>query len=209
MKITSIEKQKNNKDRSSVYIDEKFAFGIDDFDLYKLKLKVGKTITENELSDIKETILFTSAKEYAIALVSRYMYTCKKMIDKLKSRGYDDEIIEKTIDFLKSYNYINDLEYAQRFISDSLRIKHIGFSKIRYDLILKGVTNEIVEEAISQFDVYSLESESILPIAEKKLAGNFEYKNIMKTKRYLLSKGFSYELIDSTINALTNGKGEC
>ena len=209
MKITSIEKQKNNKDRSSVYIDEKFAFGIDDFDLYKLKLKIGTTITENELLHIKETVLFTSAKEYAISLVSRYMYTCKKMIDKLNSRGYDNEIIEKTIVFLKSYNYINDLEYAQKYINDSLRIKHIGFSKIRYDLIIKGVPNEIIEEAISQFDVYFLENESILPIAEKKLAGNFEYKNIMKTKRYLLSKGFSYELIDSTINALINRKGEC
>lgn len=209
MKITAIEKQKNNKDRSSVYIDDKFAFGIDDFDLYKLKLKIGTTITESELSDIKETILFTSAKEYSIALVSRYMYTCKKMIEKLKSKGYDDEIIEKTIDFLKSYNYINDLEYAQKFINDSLKIKHLGFSKIRYELNLKGIPNEIVDEAISGFDVYSLENESILPIAEKKLAGNFEYKNIMKTKRYLLSKGFSYELIDSTIKALIDGKGEC
>ena len=74
---------------------------------------------------------------------------------------------------------------------------------------MKGIPNEIVDEAISGFDVYSLENESILPIAEKKLAGNFEYKNIMKTKRYLLSKGFSYELIDSTIKALIDGKGEC
>ena len=42
----------------------------------------------------------------------------------------------------------------------------------------------------------------------KRLNGNFEYKNIMKTKRFLLSKGYSYEIIDSVINKIVK-EGEC
>lgn len=208
MIITKIEKQKKNNNRSSVYIDEKFSFGIDDFDLFRLKLKVGDKITEEKLSEIKETVLLTSAKEYAVSIVSRFAYTKKAMTDKLKNKDYDDETIEKTLCFLEEYKLIDDYDYAKRYINDALNIKHFGIKKIKYELIQKGISADIVDSAICEFDAESIEEESIFPLAKKRLGGNFEYKNIMKVKRYLVSKGFSFELIDKTIDSIINEKGE-
>ena len=208
MIITKIEKQKKYKNRSSVFLDDKFSFGIDDFDLFKLKLKVGMEISDEDLKEIKETVLFSSAKEYAIGLVSRFNYTKNGMKDKLKIRNYDEEVIAKTLGFLESYNLVNDFEYAKCFIYDALNIKHIGLQKIRYELIQKGIEIDIIDKALSEFDIDLLEENNILPLAKKKLSGNFEYKNIMKVKRYLFSKGFSFELIDKTINNILNGEGE-
>ncbi|MBR2499902.1 MAG: regulatory protein RecX [Clostridia bacterium] len=208
MIITKIEKQKKDKNRSSVFLDDKFGFGIDDFDLHILKLKVGMEISEIRLKEIKDTVLFSSAKEYALKLVSRFSYTKKTMCEKLFMRGYDDEITTKTIEFLENYKYIDDFEYSKKFISDALNLKHYGVSKIKYELSQKGIDSSVIESALSEFDLFQLEKECILPIARKKLSGNFEYKNIQKTKRYLISKGFSYELIDSVINSLINEVGE-
>lgn len=208
MIITKIEKQKKDKNRSSVFIDDNFAFGIDDFDLFKLKLKVGLTISESQLSNIKETILFTSAKEYSIELISHFRYTEKTMYEKLKNREYDEETILKTLDFLKNYDFINDYEYAKSYINDALNFKKSGFKKIRYELMQKGINNEIINKVMSEFDVELIEEKNILPLAKKKLNDNFEYKNIMKVKRYLISKGFSFELIDKTIDSVLRGEGE-
>ncbi len=208
MIITKIEKQKKDKNRSSVFLDEKFGFGIDDFDLHILKLKVGMEISESILGDIKNTVLFSSAKDYALKLVSRFSYSKKMMRDKLRMRDYDDEIIDKTIVFLENYNYIDDFEYAKKYISDSLNFKHMGISKIKYELFQKGIDTSVIESALADFDTSELEMKSILPLAMKKLSGNFEYKNIMKTKRYLFSKGFTIELIDSVINSIVNEEGE-
>jgi len=208
MIITKIEKQKKDKNRSSVFLDEKFSFGIDDFDLFKLKLKVGMEISNRDLKEIKETVLFSSAKEYATRLVSRFNYTKKGMNDKLRTRGYDEEIIAKTLEFLEHYNFLNDFDYAKCFINDALNIKNIGLQKIRYELIQKGIGIDIIDNALSEYDIDLMEEKNILPLAKKKLNGNFEYKNIIKVKRYLFSKGFSFELIDKTINNILNGEGE-
>lgn len=208
MIITKIEKQKKNNDRSSVFLDDKFAFGIDNFDLYNLKIKVGTDISKERLQEIKETILFSSAKEYAVKLVSRYSYTKKGIWEKLKKQEYDDEIIEKTIVFLKNYKFIDDFDYAKRFINDSLKFKHWGVKKIKYELKQRGIEESTIYDALAEFDTDTLELEGILPIAKKKLAGDFEYKNIIKVKKHLESKGFSYDLIDSTINILINKEGK-
>ena len=208
MIITKIEKQKKNKNRSSIYIDDRFSFGIDDFDLFKLKLKVGDEITEKRLSEIKETVLLTSAKEYAVSIVSRFTYTKKAITEKLKNKDYDNETINKTLLFLEEYKLIDDYDYAKRYISDALNIKHFGIKKIKYELMQKGISSDIVDSAISEFDAECIEEESILPLAKKRLGGNFEYKNIMKVKRYLVSKGFSFDLIDKTISLILNEKGE-
>lgn len=208
MIITKIEKQKNSKNRSSVFLDEKFAFGIDDFDLFKLKLKVGTEMSYDDLNKIRETVLFSSAKDYSLSLLSRFKYTKKAMIDKLTLKGYDDEVIAKTLDFLESYGFINDFDHAKSYINNALNIKCTAIKKIRYDLIQKGIDAQIIDEVIKDFDVELIEENNILPLAEKKLNGNFEYKNIMKVKRFLASKGFSFELIEKTINTILKDRGE-
>ncbi len=208
MIITKIEKQKRSKNRSSVFLDEKFAFGIDDFDLFKLKIKVGTEMSDDDLKKIRETVLFSSAKDYSLSLLSRFKYTKKAMIDKLTVKGYDDEVIAKTLVFLESYGFINDFDYAKSYINDALNIKCTAIKKIKYDLIQKGIDAQVIDEVTKDFDVELIEENNILPLAEKKLNGNFEYKNIMKVKRFLASKGFSFELIEKTINIILKDRGE-
>ena len=62
MVVTKIETQKRNKNRSSVYIDDIFAFGIDNFDLLKLKIKVGTELDSERLEFIRQTVLLSAAK---------------------------------------------------------------------------------------------------------------------------------------------------
>jgi len=208
MIITKIEKQKKNNKRSSVFLDDKFAFGIDDFDLFKLKLKVGIEISNEELENIRNTVIFTAAKEYAVQLTTRSSYTKKTIIEKLKMRDYDDFIIDKTIAFLEEYKLVDDFDYARRYINDAYKYKNYGTQKIKYELIKKGISSDIIDDVLSSIDTDIIEEENILPLAIKKLSGNFEYKNIMKTKRFLLSKGYSYEIIDFTISKIIK-EGEC
>lgn len=208
MIITKIEKQKNNKNRSSVFLDEKFAFGIEDIDLFKLKLKEGLQITDDELENIKKTVVYSKAKDYAFGLAAKFSYTRCVLAKKLRDKEYDDDTINKVILFLEEYKLIDDYDYAKRYINDALKIKGLGITRIKYELRQKGIDIKIINEIMDNIECDSLEEESILPLAKKKLSSDFSYKNIMKAKRYLVSKGYSYELIDKTINSIINGEGE-
>ncbi|MBR4874695.1 MAG: regulatory protein RecX [Clostridia bacterium] len=204
MRITKIEPQKKHKNRMSVFLDGEFAFGIDAFSLYALKLKENDEINEEKLSFIKETTLYESAKTYAANLVSARSYTERGIYDKLLSYTQDRDITEKTVSFLKKYKLIDDTDYAKRFFTDGLNIKKYGVRKIKYKLLEKGISKEIIEKVVIEAEDHEKEKDNLLALAKKKLGGDFEYKNLMRTKRYLASRGYSFEDIDDVITKLKN-----
>ncbi len=208
MKITKIEEQKKHKNRMSVFLDDKFAFGIDSFSLFKLKLKENDEISEDELKSIRETVLFEDAKNYSLRLLSARAYTEKTMTDKLTAHTGDETVSQKVIEFLKEYNYINDEIYANRYASDCLNIKKYGKRKIKYKLIEKGICAHLAEMAIENLDETETEKDNLLILAKKKLEGDFDIKNIMRVKRYLASRGYGFDDIDSAIRSLKAESGE-
>ena len=208
MVITNIEPQKKNRGRQSVYLDGTFAFGIDDFDLFRLKLKVGQELSEESLGKIRETVLFSRAKDYALKLISARRYTRAGMTKKLEDREIDRQTIEKTLAFLEEYRYIDDYEYTRCFVNDSIHIKKHGKFKIRNALKEKGVPADIIERVLGEYNLEEMEQGHILELARKRLAGNFEYKNVMKVKRYLVSRGYSFEAVDVAVGQIINSDGE-
>ena len=197
MKITKIEEQKKNKKRMSVFIDGEFSFGIDSFTLLSLRLSLGDEISEEKLTVIKNTAVFEDAKNYAANLVSRRSYTEKAMREKLTAHIGDEEITEKTISFLKEYKLIDDYDYAIRFAHDLVHLKKYGLSQVKWKLKEKGISNTLVEKVLKEFDFSAEIMDNLKALAEKKLNGNYDIKNILKVKRYLASRGYSFDDINS------------
>ena len=208
MRITKIEEQKKNKNRMSVFLDGKFAFGIDNFSLFKLKLKENDEISKDELSYILETVVFEDAKNYALKLLSSRSYTEKNIFTKILARTENETVTQNVIEFLKEYNYINDEDYAIRYASDCLNIKKYGKKKIKFKLMEKGISAQIAENAVLSLEDKEKETENLVYLAEKKLKGDFDIKNVMKTKRYLASRGYSFDDIDTAIRKLLNEREE-
>ncbi len=202
MKITKIEEQKKNKNRMSVFIDGAFAFGIDAFSLYALKLKESDEVSEERLALITDTILFEDAKNYAAKLLTQRSYTERDMKRKIKDRTGSDEVTEKTIAFLKEYKLIDDVDFAHRYAKDCLHLKKYGKQKIKFKLLEKGISKEIAEETIESICSYDDELNTLFPLIEKKLGGNFDIKNVMKTKRYFASRGYRFDEIDTALRKL-------
>ncbi len=208
MVITKIEPQKKHKNRSSVFLDGVFAFGMADFDVHRLHLKEGQELSESDIETIQNEVLAQDAKQYALRLLDRQTYTEKALRRKMSERGYDESAICKTVEFLKEYGYIDDKAFARQYISAALSSKKSGLKKIQFDLKEKGISREIVDEITAEFDTESLdqeEQEAICFLLLKKLKGDFSFQSIIKAKRYCLSRGFSSEAIDramSTIKAV-------
>ncbi|MBE7022125.1 MAG: hypothetical protein E7414_02775 [Ruminococcaceae bacterium] len=206
MIVTKIEPQKRHKNRSSVYLDGSFAFGISNFDLYKFRITEGAELTEEALSQLRQAALCQDARQYALRLLDARAYTEKAIIKKLTERGTDPIAISDTISFLKEYQYIDDAAYASRYIQAAVRNGKSGKRKIIYDLIAKGISKELAEQAASE--VSFEEEESVIPILEKKLKGDYSFPSKMKAKRYLLSRGFAAEAVDRALMQLTADEEE-
>lgn len=202
MKITKIEEQKKNKSRLSVFIDGEFSFGASDFTVLSSHLKENDEITEERLSHIKNTAIFDDAKNYSARLLSQRSYTVKAMKEKLLSHIGDEEITEKTIDFLKEYRLLDDYDYATRYAHDLLHLKKLGISQIKWKLKEKGIAQNIIEHVINELDCEDTILENLESLAAKKINKNYDIKNIAKVKRYLASRGYSFDQINSVFSKI-------
>ena len=206
MKITKIEEQKKNKKRMSVFIDGEFSFGVDNFTLLSLHLAEGDEISEEKLAVIKNTAVFEDAKNYAAKLISTRSYTEKAIREKLVSHIGDKEIIEKTISFLKEYKLIDDYDYATRYAHDLVHLKKLGMSSLRWKLKEKGICPPTIEKVLSELDFSDEMEENLQNLAQKKLNGNYDIKNIMKVKRYLATRGYSFDDIERVLSKIKAGE---
>ena len=74
--------------------------------------------------------------------------------------------------YLKEYNLINDLEFAESFAKDKINLNGFGPKRIKYDLYKKGISNDIIQKVLEEDkdDEYS----RALELGKKKLTS---YKN--------------------------------
>ena len=203
-KITAIEVQKNNKDKVNVFIDNDCAFSCHSEIVYKEGLKIGKCIEDHKLLDIAHKEEFTKAKSLSLKALERGLKTEEQIKKKLKDKGYEEEVIEKAIAFLKNYDFLDDNRYAKLYIKD--KIKANGESKIRYELIKKGICKNIIDKAFLDIEKSTID-EAVRKVALKKYnsirKNNIEEKK-MKEKlfRYLVGKGYDFSNANKAIKEI-------
>ena len=203
--ITKIEVQKRNKDRSNVYIDNDYAFSLSNELVYKEGLKLNEKIDIERINAIAKEDNYIKCKTTALRIVEKSYKSEKELVDKLILKGYDNESINKTMDVLKEYNFINDENYVKMYVKDKL--KQVGKKKIKYDLAKKGISDKIIDEEIYNIDseyekntAYNLAIKKYNTIAKREAE---RFKLSQKLYRFLLSKGYSYDIVSSVVKEIT------
>lgn len=200
-KITEITLQTKNKDRCNLYLDGDFAVGVSLETVMKNRLKVGMDIDKSEFLELVKENDKIEALNKAIIYVSKTLKTKKQVKTYLENKGYNEEIVWYCIDKLKEYNYINDTEYAKRYIESTSKTQ--GKRLIEYKLMMKGLKKADVSDAYEQSNVSSKENAS--EIATKYLRNKENTKeNLAKAYRYLIGKGFSHEEAGYAISKFKN-----
>ena len=208
--IPKIELQKRNKDRVNIYLDNEYAFSISMELVYKESLKPKMEIDVERLKDIADKEGYLKCKNTALRIIERSFKTEKEIRDKLKEKEYTDNQIEKTIEFLREYNFINDESYVKAYINDKLASR--GRQKIKYDLIKKGVDRNLIDEKLSCIDSDD-EKNTAFNLAQKKYnnikkSESDTYKLSGKLYRFLMSKGYNYELVKDVVKEVMKGYKE-
>ena len=195
------------KSRVLVSVDETFAFVLYKGELRSYGLKEGQEITEEAYRDIMENLLPRRAKLRAMNLLKNRSYTEKQLYDKLKAGDYPEEIIEQALDYVRSYHYIDDRQYAEDYIEYHKESR--SRSRILRDLVQKGISIELAGEVYEEKageDRTELEKEQILNLMYKKnfIPNEATFEEKQKFSALLYRKGFQVDtircalLLDST-----------
>src|SRR3712207_807163 len=148
--VTKIEVQKKNKERVNIFVNEEFFIACDMSLVYMQGIKKGEEIDKEKINNIISEDNFIKAKSRSLRYLGRSYKTEKEVRKKLEECEYNEEVINRVIEFLKEYDFINDDRYTELFIKEKLK-KH-GKNKIKYDLKLKGVDEKLINEKINSLD---------------------------------------------------------
>lgn len=199
MKVTKLEVQVKNKNRCSVYLDKEYSFGIYLNTLDKYDIFIGKDISEAE----KNIILDYDGKLYCfnkgLNLLAYSSKSEKMLREKLKEKEFSKEEIDFAIEKLIDLKYIDDHMYAENFIEN--RKKRYGPKRLKMELKLKGISEEIIFSLIEDSFDESSEIETALKNSRSKWE---KYKNdpkgYEKMCNFLYRRGHSYDVIKKVIN---------
>ena len=197
MIITSIEEQKK-KGRFNIFLDGEFAFGLYKETIYDFGLRVKDDLTEEKINEIKSYDEINFGKKAAIRFLNYKQRTEKEVHDKLKGFKLSEESINKIMLFLKEFKFVNDENYAKLFVESKKILKPEGRRTVRMKLAQKGIGKELSEKSVREN--YSEEEEfnkakELYDKYRKKVRGKNEADKKQKCYRFLLSKGFTYDLI--------------
>ena len=191
MKITSIQTQVKNTNRYSVFVDGKYSFSLGADALLQSHLVTGDELTEADIRTYKKLSAEDKAFSLSLAFVVRRMRSEGELQDYFKRKEYAPELAEQITGRLKKLNFVDDEEFARRWVENRRLLKATSTKKLRLELRQKKVSNDIIQKVLEEDET---DERSVLRgLVEKKRKLSKYRDDSQKLMRYLASQGFSYD----------------
>lgn len=200
MTITKI-KRIGNTSRFHVYVDDDWSGIFLDEILAFYHFKTDMEIDEDEFKKIKEENDQKVSFDMAVSYLEKYVVSEKGLKDYLKKKSFDGKVIEKTIEKLKDYGFIDDEKFAKNYFESLSANK--GKRAIANKLKEKGISSEIIDSLLENVDEEA-QIEMATSLA-KKFVKNRQIDTKLKQKclAHLIYKGYDYSVAQkATKNAL-------
>jgi regulatory protein len=136
-----------------------------------------------------------SAMSAALHYLSFKARTVFEVREYLLRKELAESTVMVTLARLDELGYLNDEQYAKQFIDSRTRARHQPISRLRYDLLKRGIDKEIVEESLQALEP-SHNREMALAEA-RRVMGRYRGKPAAEADRKalasLMRRGFAYE----------------
>jgi len=139
--------------------------------------------------------IFSLIYNKALDIISRREHSEKEIREKLYKKFNDHKVSELVITSLIEKGLVNDHRFAEMYIIARKR-KGFGPKKIAYELLAKGVSDDISSQALNEEGGWRIAALNAFNKKYKNgIADNFKEMN--KQKIFLQNRGFTFEEIDS------------
>lgn len=116
------------------------------------------------------------------------------------SKIINEDMLDDIIAYLIEAGYINDTQYIERAVNEFIALKKMCIREIKYKLMNKGISKDLIEEYITnhQEELEDYELESAKEIVIRK-----EYKmQADEIRTFLIKKGYQEENVKEAMEEL-------
>lgn len=203
--VTRVAQQAKDLDRVSVFIDDDFAFGIALDLAIEAGLKKGMTLTAEAQRALLVRQEAFAVKAAGLRYVAAQTRTSDEVRRTLTRKGFAEALVDDAVAGLADAGLLDDDAYALAYARSRFSGRGHGPSRIRQDLMRRGVARASIDAAIEALT----ESEDLGARAREDAATKWRSlasepdrrKRLKKTMDFLIRRGHAYDAARSAAEA--------
>jgi regulatory protein len=198
-KVTALKYQRKNRQRVNVYLDGRYAFGLQAS--IAAGLRVGQVLSLEEIAQLQSRDLAEVAYEGALGFLSYRPRSHAEVEAYLARRKSSPAVTQTVIARLAAAGLVDDDAFARYWVENRESFRPRGRRALRFELRRKGVADAVVESAMSEID----ERESAYRAAQNhaERLSSLEYQMFRRRlEGFLQRRGFGYEVVKETVARL-------
>jgi regulatory protein len=195
-RITALRPTKRDPDRIAVDLDGSFAFALPATLVADERIDVGDLLDVDRVSALLAADQASRATEAALVFLGYRPRSEKEVRDRLRRGGYQQEAIEHAITRLHEWRYLDDADFARRWVENRTAHRPRGKRLLQQELRHKGIDGETARDAIDEADLD--ETGAAEALARRRLpayAGDDPAAIRRRLGAYLARRGYGYDVI--------------
>lgn len=177
-------------------------------DVTGLSIRVGSTISREGYDMMKEESRRFQCKRAAFDYLAIRPRTVSEMERYLTRKGFDVDMIRGAVEDLARSGYLNDEDYAARYIGARLRKKLVGRNLLAAELQRRGVSRHVISHALKVAGAQTAAIDEVYDLALKKYNSLGPAKNrVSKIASFLRGRGFDFDTITAVVERLRSEQG--
>jgi regulatory protein len=203
--ISRIAPQVNDPDRCSLYLDGEFALGLHASVVAEAGLHSGMELDRSDCEKLISKDLYHRAWGRSLDYLSHKSRTSVEVMRRLSDIGAPDDISRRIVDRLTELGYLDDEDYARRYVTSRFRSRGYGPHRLRRELRRKGIPRALAEQAVSGLD--DAETYRRLEELARKALHRYRDESSSRDRRrkasaWLARRGYAFDRIRTVLDRL-------
>jgi len=201
--ITSLKPQQRDPDRINVFLDGQFAFGLHHDLVLEAGLSPGMEVDEELSESLLGRDLVRQAISAALNLLAYRSRAEGEIRTRLRQRGFPAGAIDECIDKLRDWRYLDDQDFAERWIENRLEQRPRSARMIAMELRGKGVEASTVTDAVNRAGIDE-RTDALRIAAERwgRLSGLDRQVRQRRITGCLSRRGYGFDVIRDVLKEL-------
>lgn len=204
--VTGITARKRERGRFLIAISGAPAFTLSEEILFRSGLQIGDDLDTSAIARLLADDDVARATEAALHFLAYRARSEQEVRTRLKRGAYTPEAIDATIDRLNEWRYLDDADFARRWVESRAQGKPRGQRLLQQELRQKGIDAETSKQVIAEAGLDEVAAATDL--ARKRLStmtGEDPAAIKRKISAYLARRGYGFDVVRK---ALAEATGE-
>lgn len=207
--VTAISRQVNDPDRCSVFLDGDFAFGLHAQVVASAGLSTGTSLDRAECEKLLREDVYHRAWSRALGYLAHKARTSTEVRRRMNDIGAPEDVSDRIVARLEDLGYIDDRDYAARYVESRLRSRGYGPRRLERELKKKGIPRRDAEEAVAGLDE-KVVSQTLHDLAVRALdryaSVDDDRERRQKATAWLARRGYAYDRIRTMLDRVEAGR---